>query len=328
MDLFHTHKQSSLDANAQWGKYGPINNWYIPKLEFFQTVVPHIQYNGVPIQWSADYTERTHITIIKDPADSSNNQAYEAQICRHLDHIDKIADFNLATAIRETGIDFCGVSYDIDKDEEEEDHNVEDEDDGSRVTSTSDLLSLLHTSTGFKSGPKRGITDYFYRADLVRRGLLTASSLIPHQTHQSTTNVVFHLSRDPSLRRQPIDDITRWFGIEDLSSAIADCISHLNLKSSATDDKDKGHINIIGGWRLAAQNCTLPVEQVEVWKKMKLQTTSYHYPHSILPPTTIHAQPPSELSEWPNGRFDPVIVNVDASKEWPKTGISGMFPYL
>jgi len=72
----------------------------------------------------------------------------------------------------------------------------------------------------------------------------------------------------------------------------------------------------------------LPVEQVEVWKKMKLQTTSYHYLHSILPPTTIHPQPPSELSEWPNGRFDPVIVNVDASKEWPKTGISGMFPYL
>jgi hypothetical protein len=334
LNLFHTHKQAILDANARRGKNGPLNHWYIPKLEFFQSVVPHIQYNGVPIQWFADYTEHAHISIVKEPARSSNNQGYEAQICRHLDRIDKIANFNLATAIRESGVDFRGTSYDdIDQEDEENDHDdVEDEDQdedgGSRVTSTSDLLCLLHTLTGFKSGPKRGITDYFYRADLVRRGLLTASSLLPHRTHQSTTNVVFHLNRGPSLRRQPIDNIARLFGIGDLRPAIADFISRLRLKSSAIDDKDKGHINIIGGRRGAAQNCTLPIEQVEVWETMKLQTTSYHYPHSILPPRTIHAQPPSEQSDWPNGRFDPVVVNVDVSKEWPKSGISGTSLYL
>ena len=84
--LFHSHKDSIIDAGARTGKGNQvIENWHIPKLELMQSVVPNIMQNGAAIQWSADITERAHITEIKDPAHAGNNQKYESQITRHLD---------------------------------------------------------------------------------------------------------------------------------------------------------------------------------------------------------------------------------------------------
>lgn len=196
LDLFHLHKQAILDANARRGKNGPIENWFIPKLEFFQSVVPHIKYNGVPIQWSADYTEHAHVEVVKDPASSANNQAYEAQICRYLDRLEKIADFSLATAIRNAGIDFRGDSCnDMDEEDIEDKSDDEDSDDEFRVSSTADLISLLQTSTAFKTGPKHKTKDYFLLADLVRQGLVTASPIEPFkalQKLQFISTVFYH----------------------------------------------------------------------------------------------------------------------------------------
>ena len=73
--LFHENKQAILDAGARRGKKNkPINNWHIPKLELFQSVVPSIRSCGAPIQWSADVTERAHITEIKVPSHAANSQ--------------------------------------------------------------------------------------------------------------------------------------------------------------------------------------------------------------------------------------------------------------
>ncbi|KAJ6631893.1 hypothetical protein B0H10DRAFT_1937642 [Mycena sp. CBHHK59/15] len=99
LQSFPDHKHTILSTGVCTGKKGPINNWYIPTLEFLLSVVPAIRANGVPSQWSADVTEHAHITEIKDPASNSNNQNYEQQICCHLDCRDKIARFDLATAI-------------------------------------------------------------------------------------------------------------------------------------------------------------------------------------------------------------------------------------
>ena len=78
---FHDNKQAILDAGARRGKKATIENWYIPKLEFMQSVVSNIQQNGVAIQWSADVTEHAHIEVVKDPASTGNNQNYKPQIC-------------------------------------------------------------------------------------------------------------------------------------------------------------------------------------------------------------------------------------------------------
>ena len=43
IDEFHQHKSGVTDAEARVGKGNrPINNWYIPKLELMQSVVPNI----------------------------------------------------------------------------------------------------------------------------------------------------------------------------------------------------------------------------------------------------------------------------------------------
>ena len=82
---FHAYKESIIAAGARQGKgHAVIDNWYIPKLEFLQSVVPSIRANGIALQWSADGTERAHIEVIKDPSAFINNQNYKSQICRHL----------------------------------------------------------------------------------------------------------------------------------------------------------------------------------------------------------------------------------------------------
>ena len=103
---FHDHKDSVIIAGARTGKGGNvIDNWFIPKLELLQSVSSSIRANGVAIQWTADVTERCHVTEIKVPSRSSNNQEYESQICRYLDREEKCRLFDLATAVREARID-------------------------------------------------------------------------------------------------------------------------------------------------------------------------------------------------------------------------------
>ena len=88
---FHDHKDSIIAVGAWQGKDHVIDHWYIPKLEFLQSVVPSIHANGIALQWSADGTERAHIEVIKNPSDFTNNQNYESQICQHLDHVEKMS---------------------------------------------------------------------------------------------------------------------------------------------------------------------------------------------------------------------------------------------
>ena len=66
---FHPHKLVIMDAAARVGKGSkPIVNWYIPKLELVQSVIPNILANRATIMFSADITEHAHITEIKNPA--------------------------------------------------------------------------------------------------------------------------------------------------------------------------------------------------------------------------------------------------------------------
>jgi hypothetical protein len=97
---FHDHKSIILSSGMRYRKArNVINNWYIPKLKLLQSVTSSIHDNGAAIQWSADPTEQCHITEIKEPSDLTNNQAYESQICCHLDRRERCWQFDLATAI-------------------------------------------------------------------------------------------------------------------------------------------------------------------------------------------------------------------------------------
>ncbi|CAA7259005.1 unnamed protein product [Cyclocybe aegerita] len=295
---FHNHKQAILDAGARCGKNGPIENWYIPKLEFMQSVVSNIKYNGAAIQWSADVTENAHIWVVKDPANSGNNQKYEPQICWYLDRVDKLDIFDLATVIAEAGLDFRGVLFDTNAGNDKCDWDTEDEEDDAPllVNATGELMTLIDP-VKYRQHSGRKPTDYFYRATLLKRGLLSTASQ-PPRTHRSAENVVFHLRHDPSFKRLFIDEVAQ-----------------------SSSGAPQFHISAVGGHRFAQKDCQLPFTHVEVWEKVRLQTTAYHDPHPILPPITINAAPLSEA--WPHGNFDQAIFNMDPSQKWPNSGLNG-----
>ncbi|KAG1828942.1 hypothetical protein EV424DRAFT_1536175 [Suillus variegatus] len=91
----------SLPSTQAQGKNGGIKPWAIPKLELLQGVVLSIRSHGAIMQWSADPTEHTHITVMKQPARAGNNHDHDTQVCRYLDCHDKVDRFDLAIKICE-----------------------------------------------------------------------------------------------------------------------------------------------------------------------------------------------------------------------------------
>ena len=313
---FHSHKHAIIDEGARRGEKSIIDHWYIPKLEFFQSVVSNIRQNGVAIQWSADITKHANITAIKDPARSGNNNDYEPQICRYLDRLDKIRQFDLATSIREARIDFRkGPGADEDS-LEVEGHGL-DESDLLLVTSSSSLLTHIDPVSSL-SGPSRQIFDCFYRAAELKRSLSNRQDvLLPLRTQACTRRVAFHLGRDPSYKRLLVDEVAVMYRIPDLRPALSD---YLQRTSNNLDTQNRLDV---GGRRLSQAHCDLPFSHLEVWKKVYLQSKTYHYPHTILPAQAINALPPLN-SPSSLAQFDNVIMNIDPAEEWPSSGLTGV----
>ena len=299
LSLFHQNKEAIMDAGARRGKHGPILHWQIPKLELLQSVIPTIKLNGVASQWSADFTEHAHIPLVKQPSRASSNRGHESQICRYLDRLEKIRDFDLAIAIQASGLRFGDV------------HDADDSDDSEerfKVSTTTELLPLLSTF-GYNSSSRRSITNYFYRAKLVKDGSIQSG--VPLRTFQSASNIACHLNRDPTYPKTTISDIVKLYNIPDFPGAISDFISR-------TSSNGNGFIEVVGGRRSAYIHRIL---HLQVWTKIRLQTTAYHYPHNILPSVTLNAIPPSK--SWEEGQYDSVIINMDQSHKWPKSGLTG-----
>ncbi|KAF9522048.1 hypothetical protein CPB83DRAFT_777635, partial [Crepidotus variabilis] len=179
------------------------------------------------------------------------------------------------------------------------------------LSSTADLLTTI-SPCGYKpSAPSRSLTNYFYRSQMLDRGLLNNSPL-PKRTFKCTDNVVTHLSRDPPLKRMSVDAAASLFNLPDLRPSLVDYLHRL---------QPDGFVTNIGGRRLGRVDSHLPFTHLEVWKKLRLQTKAYHFPHGLLPPVTVNAEPPS--SNWPQGHIDSVILNMDSSQKWPMSGING-----
>jgi hypothetical protein len=295
LNEFHLHKMAILDAGARVGKGNrEIDNWYIPKLELMQSVEPSIRRTGVPIQWSADLTEHAHITEVKDPARSANNQQYDPQICRFLDRREKCRRFRLATSTRET--------------EQESQGALEDSsgsDDGNESEDHSDDKAI---------GRSRPITNYFAVADRLGRGLFPSAPR-PYRTF-ANSSTVFHLGRDPNYKML-VDETAQLFGIPDLRPALAD---HLRRVESGQDG-----IQAIGGRRTAPGACGLPFSYLQIWSKVRLQLTPYHNTREPASPRTINSSPPSP--DWPSGRFETAILCTESSFRWPYSGLAGAFTF-
>ncbi|KAG6826751.1 hypothetical protein H0H92_014591, partial [Tricholoma furcatifolium] len=284
--LFHHHKKAIIDAEARCGKGGAvIAHWKIPKLEFMQSVTDSIRDSGAVIQWSADVTERAHITEIKDPSRSTNNQQYESQICRHLDRQDKCRRFDLATAVQEAGLDLRTLDGSQNLDE----WDLNRDEDTQIVDSTWDLLSNISPVTNLSGRPTRQNGNYFALAEALRNGLYPQAPL-PYRSFVSGQTAI-HLGRDPSFKRLSVVDVINRFKFQDLSIALKDYFG------------------------------AVTIDCLEIWTKVRLQNKSYFSPHDILPSQALNALPPSE--EWPFGHADIVLINNDPLLQWPSSGFKG-----
>ena len=122
---FHKFKDNIILARGHRGVHGQIiNNFFIPKLKFYQSVIPNILASGSAMQYMADITEHCHITEVKEPAHAGNNQNYDQQIVRALDREHKRRYFDLATSIKEARVDFRGVLSDDSNDSNDLDNNL------------------------------------------------------------------------------------------------------------------------------------------------------------------------------------------------------------
>lgn len=292
---FHEHKSHVIKAGGRRGKKQVISNWYIPKLELLQNVVPSVRDSGVPIQWTADMTEHAHILMIKNPARRSNNVDIDPQICRHLDRLEKSSKFELATSLREL---------------QDATHNGEDGDpmESADVGTDDDDTRLFH-SVAKLGQPKRTPTDYFSKAHELS---LSPSPSAPFPLRSFVNSrTAINLARDPKINRASIDKIALDFQIPDLHAALGDYIQREKSKLPHS----------VSGPRLSTGDCCLPFSELAVWYSVRLQQTPFHSDSDLGPAQTVTASPPS--SSWKYGRFDSVIFNADPGEEWPWCGLSG-----
>ncbi|KAH7920650.1 hypothetical protein BV22DRAFT_1107578 [Leucogyrophana mollusca] len=296
---FHDHKQAVVDAGARRGAKKGIKNWYIPKLELMQSVVPSIRQVGATIQWSADVTEHAHVTEIKDPARRSNNNDYDPQICRHLDREEKRRRFDLVTSLKEKRWESEITS---DPDASDDDAEGDGGDEERPNASPSAVVS--------SDGP-RAVTNYFAKAKLL---LQAPQNSVPTPLRSFIANsTAVGLAYDPSIRRMLVDDVADKFHLPDLRGALSDYLQREN--------RLKGALHTIGGSRRASGPCPLPFDHLQVWYKVRLQQMSYHARDQILPAQTVNAAPPN--SEWEHGRYDTVLVHTDDNYKWPDSGLFG-----
>ncbi|KAJ7130254.1 hypothetical protein C8R44DRAFT_872081 [Mycena epipterygia] len=306
LKTFHAKKSAILKAKARRGKRGPINDWRIPKLEFLQSVVSSIRANGVPLQWSADVTERAHIPLIKEPASRSNNQKHEQQICRYLDRRDKVDRFDLATAMAKAGVEL-GVSN---SERDESDADDSDEEGPVLVGTTSELLQNIEPTTRF-NGSNRALVNHFTHSARLSSDNFP-HTLRPFRTFTSSQgNTSFHLGRDHVGPQQTVEDASIMFKLPDLGPALCRYLHRVSLSENLT----------LVGRRPALKDGTLPPMKLKIWHKVRMQSFAFHNPDRVLDPETVHASPFD--SDWKFGRGDAVLVNSDTNYKWPRSGLKG-----
>ncbi|KAG1737754.1 hypothetical protein EDB19DRAFT_1895748 [Suillus lakei] len=276
LKTFHDHKRESKNI---------LNNWYIPKLEMMQSVVPSIYQVGSPIQWSADTTEQAHITLIKDPAESTNNQNYDPQICQYLDCIKKCRHFHLVMSIAQqpqsqTHTTTAGYRDD-------QDDGIDDDKNADEAGDIQDVISDLW-------GTGRVISNFFKKAQLA-----SLSTTAPRPLHTFVIgSMAIHLNFDPLLRCQAINDVAGKFCLPDLQPALADYIQ-----------------------REASPTTNLPFQHLNIWFKVHVQQTPRHSGSALLPALTVNASPPD--ANWKHGCYDAAIFTVDSTEQWPASGLKG-----
>jgi hypothetical protein len=312
LHVFHKNKHAILEAGARVGKGNkPINHFFIPKLELLHSVIVSVRWSGVPIQWSADPTERAHIDVVKTPSENTNNGQYGPQICRYLDREERRRLFDLATAIREAGGDLETILYRSSIGQGSGGDEMLDEE------VNADWVAELPT-VATVCGPSRKDINLFAAADaLAVRAASDRLMDVPQPLRTvSTRYAAFHLNRKPDIPRISIDSLANEYNLPDLRPALLDHFSSRLQHPS---------IHHLGGRRRTQVSTQLPFGHVMVWRSLRMQTHLVDE-CGLSDPRRLTAMPPSD-DLWPLGRYDTALFVNDSANpaSSPDIGLNGKF---
>ncbi|KAG2083210.1 uncharacterized protein F5147DRAFT_782998 [Suillus discolor] len=288
LKTFHNHKhQIIVHGGCQGAKSKNIlDNWYIPKLELMQSVV---------------------LSVYQDPAELTNNQNYDPQICQYLDHIEKCQHFHTATSIAQqlqSQMDTATTGYGDD-----------DLDDGINDDKGADEADDLQATISDLWGTGCVITNFFKKAQLASSSTTAPRPLCTFIAGSTT----IHLNFYPSLRCQAIDNVAEKFCLPDLRAALANYIQR------------EGQIvqNLcvykLTGQHRASPNMNLPFKHLDIWFKVCVQQMPHDTGSALLPALTVSASLPD--ANWKHGRYDAAIFTVDGTEQWPASGLQGDLTY-
>ena len=309
LDLFHQNKRAILDAGARVGKGNkPLDHFFIPKLEFFQSVVASVRWSGAPIQWSADPTERAHIDVVKTPSENTNNGQYGPQICRHLDRDERRRLFDLATAIQEAGDDLGSILYNS--------SGGQDSGGDEEPELNADWITELNVVAP-PCGPSRKAVDLFATANaLATHSASEGMTSVPQPLRTfSTLRAAFNLNRRPDITQISIDSLAEKYNLPDFRPALLDLFSQPLQNPS---------VHHIGGRRRTHTNSELPFDNAMVWSSLRIQTRSMD-DGLVTDPQRLNAIPPSDML--PLGRYDTALFVEDSVNPAvsPEVGLDGEF---
>ena len=190
-----------------------------------QSVVPSIEQVGSLLQWSVDTTEHAHIKVVKDPALTTNNHNYNAQICQCLNCYEKCRLFDTALAL------YAVVSPDSELEGHNSDNDQENNNEPEDIEE--DTRNVLDNIWALECR----VSNFFEIA--TRLSSLPPNS-VPTPLHTFVAgSTAIHFNYNASCRHVPIDDVAEMFELPDLCGALADYILH--------EQSFSGNLHTFGG---------------------------------------------------------------------------------
>ncbi|KAH8985112.1 hypothetical protein EDB86DRAFT_3066078 [Lactarius hatsudake] len=204
---FHDEKEAIIAAGTRMGSKGPIDHFNIPKLEILHHFACSTKMMGVPIQWTADVTERLHITEVKHPFRATNHRNFEEQCTRILDRLERVHLFDLICSFLANG-------------------NLKHENLAAveAVLAVEQDLDTAHSLTA--TAHEMIVTSRRPTANYFLNGFVSSDSL-----------TAFHLNKTPDIASISISDAANLYALQDFWPALGDFtrgLSHQQLIPAQT----------------------------------------------------------------------------------------------
>ncbi|KAH9066073.1 hypothetical protein EDB83DRAFT_2506343 [Lactarius deliciosus] len=214
LQKFYDKKEAIIAAGAHMGSKGPIEHFNIPKLEILHHFACSTKMMGVPIQWTADVTERLHITEVKHPFRATNHRNFEEQCTRILDWLERVHLFDLICSFLANG-------------------NLKHENlaAAEAVLAVEQDLDTAHSLTA--TAHEMIITSRCPTANYFLNGFVSSDSL-----------TTFHLNKTPDIASISISDTANLYALQDFWPALGNFTCGLSHQQRRGCRISRGHPDV------------------------------------------------------------------------------------